>query len=126
MSLATMAGWQMVVSLERLFGRLHGSRIGIVFVDVAGQRLAQGWPTSPDRPRRKVSRTIGSGTSASMFTYCEPWPGNKKVHLACRSTPEVDALALQETPLLGLVLFESRQSGLALLEQVSRILEGDY
>ncbi len=29
----------------------------------------------------KVSRTIGSGTSASMFTYCEPWPGNKKATL---------------------------------------------
>ena len=27
--------------LERLFGRLHGGRIGLVLVDVAGQRLAQ-------------------------------------------------------------------------------------
>ena len=38
----------------------------------------------------------------------------------------MDALALQHAPLLGLVLVEARQSGLALLEQVSRVLEGDH
>ena len=38
----------------------------------------------------------------------------------------MDAFALQHAPLLGLVFVEACQSGLALLEQIGRVLKGDH
>ena len=129
-SAASTAGW--VISVRISSASASSRAAGSVPVDedvLASAASPEQRASSPGRPRRSVSATIGSEARrvASMFTYCDPWPVYRNATLAGGPLPAEDPPARERPPLDRVPRSEGleRQPAFSARSAPSRVVDRD-